>query len=211
LSARVKICGVTRVADALEAARLGAAWIGLNFAPESPRRIDVATAAEIAAAVRAGFPAVGLVGVFVNEPAGRVLDLLDRLGLDLAQLHGEEPEADHRALGRRAVRVFRGVPERSTIESAGEPALFLVDAAGGRRRGGTGTAWSYAALAGLRFPAPVLIAGGIDPGNAARALAGSGADGVDVASGVESAPGIKDPEKMAALMREVASVPTAPR
>jgi phosphoribosylanthranilate isomerase len=209
--ARVKICGITRVEDALAAARLGADWIGLNFAPASPRRVAAGADREIVAAARAARAGIGIVGVFVDEPIGIVLDTLDRLGLDLAQLHGDEPASDHRALGRRAVRVFRGVPEAGVVASAPLPALFLVDAASRRVRGGSGESWPYAALASLRFPAPVLVAGGITPENAAFALASSGADGVDVASGVERAPGIKDPEKMAALMAEVASVPTQPR
>lgn len=200
--ALIKICGVTRVEDALAAAELGVDLVGLNFAPESPRRVSFELAAEIATAVRGR---LRLAGVFVEASAAEIRRALDELGLDLVQLHGEEPAEAVAALGARAIRVFRGAPSAAAIGKTPRAGLFLVDAppAPGGPRGGAGRTWTWETLAGLRFPAPVLVAGGIAPGNVARALAASGADGVDVASGVESVPGIKDPEKMRRLVEEV--------
>jgi phosphoribosylanthranilate isomerase len=198
----VKICGITRVEDAVLAVELGADWLGLNFVPASPRHVDRARARAIARAVAGE---VGLVGVFVDAPLAQVEDLLAEVGLDLAQLHGDEPAAALESLAARdrLLRVFHGVPAQAAVEASPPAALFLVDAAHAALRGGTGVSWQWREVAGLRFSAPLLVAGGIRPDNVAAALAASGAAGVDVASGVESAPGIKDPGKMESLFREV--------
>lgn len=207
---RVKICGVTRVEDAVLAATLGADWLGLNFWPGSPRHVDRARARAIARALDGR---VGLAGVFVDAPLAEVEATVAAVGLDLAQLHGDEPAGDHAALAEsgRLLRVFRGVPTQAAIDASPRPALFLVDAPHAVLRGGGGATWEWGAAAGLRFPAPWLVAGGIRPENAAAALAASGAGGVDVASGVESAPGIKDPGKMERLFMEVGRAANAPR
>jgi len=201
--ALIKICGLTREEDALAAVDLGADLLGLNFWPTSPRFVDLDRARAIADAVR-GRGALR-VGVFVNEPVARVREILERVGLDLAQLHGDEPTADHEALAGRAIRVFRGVPAPEDARATPPVWGALVDGAVGARYGGTGEGWDYAALASWRGPRPLLVAGGIRPGNAAAALAASGADGVDVASGVERAPGIKDRERMRRLIEEIRS------
>lgn len=205
----VKICGVTRVEDAVRAVELGATWIGLNLWPGSPRAIGPDRARAIARAVAGR---VGLAGVFVEAPLAEIEAAVDLVGLDLVQLHGKVPPADLEALAAagRLLLPFRGVPAQAAIEAGPAATLYLVDAAHPTLLGGTGQAWDFAALAGLRFPAPVLAAGGIRPENVVAALAGSGADGVDVASGVESAPGIKDPEKMERLFLEVRRVANAP-
>lgn len=201
----VKICGVTRVEDAVAAVDLGADLVGLNFWPGSPRCVDLDRARAIAGAVR-GRGAL-LVGVFVDAAVERVRETLDAVGLDLAQLHGDEPAAAHAALEGRSIRVFRGLPDPAEVARTPPVWGVLVDAPGGSaagvRYGGTGERWDFAALAGWRGPRPLLVAGGIRPGLAAAALAASGAEGVDVASGVELAPGIKDRERMRALIEEV--------
>lgn len=198
----VKICGITRIEDAVRAVELGVDWIGLNFVPASPRRVDRAQARAIARAVAGE---VGLAGVFADAPLAQVEDLLAEVGLDLAQLHGDEPAGDLESLAARGrlLRVFRGVPEQSAVDASPAATIFLVDAAHVLLRGGTGESWDWRRVAGLRFPSPLLVAGGIRPDNVAAALAASGAAGVDVASGVESAPGIKDPGKMESLVMEV--------
>jgi phosphoribosylanthranilate isomerase len=200
----VKICGLTRVGDARAAVELGVDLVGLNFWPKSPRHVDLERARAIADAVRDR--GALLVGVFVDEPLARVREVLATVGLDLAQLHGDEPAADHAALEGRSIRVFRGVPDGATAYRAPTVWGALVDVAAGARYGGTGESWNYAALAGWRGPRPLLVAGGIRPENAAAALRASGADGVDVASGVESAPGIKDRERMRRLIEEIRRV-----
>ncbi len=141
---------------------------------------------------------VGLVGVFVDAPLAEVEATLAEVGLDLAQVHGSVHGSDLESLAaaRRLLRPFRGAPAQAAIDAGPAASLYLVDAAHPTLHGGTGQGWDFGALAGLRFPAPVLVAGGIRPENAAAALAASGAGGVDVASGVECAPGIKDPENM---------------
>lgn len=207
---RVKICGVTRVEDAVLAAALGADWLGLNFWPGSPRHVDRARARAIARAVEGR---VELAGVFVDAPLAEVEATLAEVGLDLAQLHGDEAAADLEVLAAagRLLKVFRGLPAQSAIDASPRAPLFLVDAAHADLRGGAGATWEWGAAAGLRFPGPWLVAGGIRPENAAAALAASGAHGVDVASGVESAPGIKDPGKMEKLIMEVRRAANAPR
>lgn len=208
----VKICGVKRPEDAALATELGADMIGLNFYPPSPRALDPegdrSLLAEIVAAVRDGqADRVPVVGVFVDERPERIEEIASLAGLDLIQLHGGEgPEVAAR-FGGRAIKVFRREAVPGPAELASYPDawgfLFDVPAKAGRDPGGTGMSWEYEMLAALASDRPVLVAGGIRPGNARRALEASGADGVDVCSGIESAPGVKDPERMRQLFEEV--------
>ncbi len=209
----VKICGVTRPEDADLAAVLGADLLGLNFYPPSPRCLTVEAARAIAAAV-AGRAL--LVGVFVDRPRAEVEEIAERVGLDLIQLHGDEGPDEAAHWGGRALKAFRVAPAEGE-EIA--PALldpfpgawgFLFDVRHERLYGGTGRGWRYGALAGLAAHSagrPVLVAGGIGPENVRAVLAASDAAGVDVCSGVESAPGIKDPLLLERLMAEVRSMP----
>jgi len=218
----VKICGVTRPADARLALELGADLVGLNFWPGSPRRIDERAAREIAGLVHGR---ARLVGVFVNEPSARIAELRKALGLDLLQLHGDEPESELAAAAEHLIRVERADElelergedganrarqQRANSFGSVLPSLFLVDAPRDARYGGTGEEWNWKAVSRwiAACPRPVLVAGGVRPENARRALRESGAAGIDVASGVESAPGIKDAEKMRRLFEEVRRVAT---
>jgi phosphoribosylanthranilate isomerase len=208
----VKVCGVTRVEDAVAAVELGAAMIGINFHPPSPRCVAVERAREIAAAVGGRAP---VVGVFVNQPVEEIEAVRQAAGLDLVQLHGDEGPDEVAALGGRVVKVVR-VPRESPPAAAGldrelarYPAAwgFLFDVRHPELYGGSGESFGWGVLAGLDRGAlggrPLLVAGGIVAGNAARALAESGADGVDVASGVESAPGVKIRDEVEKLLRQV--------
>jgi len=213
----VKICGVTRPEDARLAVELGADLVGLNFWPGSPRHVELAAVHEIVAAVERR---AKLVGVFVNEAPGRIDELHAELGLALVQLHGDEPEAELRRHAPRLLRVERADRLRPA-EDAGQgggslrqgdgalpsrlPALFLIDAPRDARYGGTGVGWEWGTARSwvAACPRPVLVAGGIRAGTARSALEASGAAGLDVASGVESAPGVKDAEKMKRLFEEV--------
>ena len=203
----VKICGVRRPEDAELAARLGATMIGLNFWPRSRRCVERAAAREIAAALDGR---VLRVGVFVDEEVDRIEATIAEVGLDLVQLHGDEPEEVVARFGRRAIRARR--PAAAPIGGTVAVFAYLVDAparpGAAREPGGTGRSWDWSAARPfvVGCGAPVLIAGGVTADNAARALAESGAAGVDVASGVESAPGVKDPEKMERLFEEVRGV-----
>lgn len=199
---RVKICGITSVDDARLAVDLGADYLGLNFYPASPRYLEPERAAAIAEAVRGRVP---LVGVFVNTPRQRIEAIDARVGLDHIQLHGDEGPDAVVPFGSRAIKVFRRAepPEASELAAYGACWGYLFDVADGTRYGGTGREWSYRTLAGLATPKPYFVAGGIRPGNAARAARESGAFGVDVCSGVESAPGVKDRSKLEQLLAEV--------
>jgi phosphoribosylanthranilate isomerase len=217
----VKVCGVTSAADAAAAVELGADLVGLNFHPPSPRFVATERAAEIAAAVRraaagrAEARPVRLVGVIVDLPRRQVLAIDAAVGLDLVQLHGDEAADDVAAFGERALQVFRLPPAAAPTAAelaarlAAHPAAwgFLFDVRHESLYGGTGESWRWSAVAGLRDPRPRLVAGGIGPENARRALAESGAAGVDVCSGVESAPGVKDRARMERLFAELAEPP----
>jgi len=213
-SKMIKICGVTRPEDAELAAALGADLLGLNFCPASPRALDPDREPERLAEIVAAAGAVPTVGVFVDAPADRVEEIAAQAGLSLVQLHGDEtPETVHR-FGRRAIRVFRRerLPEPAELALYPEVWGFLFDVPTRRRPevpgrqvlyGGTGETWDYEMLAALECDRPVLVAGGIRPETARAALAASRASGVDICSGIESAPGIKDPERMKRLFEEV--------
>jgi len=206
---RIKICGLTSVAEALACASAGADWIGLNFHPPSPRGIDPVLAAEIVAALPASVAAVGL---FVDQPPSTVAQVADRLGLRIVQLHGHEPPDDLLALKHlQVVWAFRiGGPEgidrlKRDLLRADElgcpPAAVLVDADVAGLPGGTGRSIA-ADLLDLLPPLPRLVlAGGLTPENVADRVARVRPWMVDVASGVESAPGRKDPARVAAFIR----------
>lgn len=201
---KVKVCGVTSAADALAAAGAGADLLGLNFYPRSPRYLEPDLARAIAEAVRAAAPHVLLVGVFVDRPPSEV-EAIDRaVGLDLLQLSGDEPPDAVRPWAARVLKTFRtGGPPREEALSR-YPAIFgaLIDASHGSLYGGTGAAWDFSSIAPLAAGRRVLVAGGIRPGGVAAALA-SGAWGIDVCSGVESSPGVKDPRLLARLFEEI--------
>jgi len=188
----VKICGVTRVEDGLAAVAAGADYVGLNFWSGSRRRVDVARAREIARAVG---DAVTKVGIFVDAPADEVEAVAAEVGLDLVQLHGNESVAYCRGFAARAIRVVRvGVAADLDVLADHPASLFLLDAPSAGF-GGSGRTfdWTLAAAAhahGRRF----FLAGGLTPDNVAAAIAAVGPYGVDVAGGVERAPGIKDPD-----------------
>ena len=203
---RVKICGVTRPEDADAAVVLGADYLGLNFHPPSPRFVSRAVAREIAGAVAGRVP---LVGVFVNLLAAEVEDIAAEVGLDLFQFSGDEEPADLRRFASKAIKALRTGGETGSTATAAELAPYadfwalLFDARHDALYGGTGIEWPYAEVAAIAAARRVFVAGGLRPGNARRAADLSGAFGIDVCSGVESAPGIKDPGLLARLFEEV--------
>jgi phosphoribosylanthranilate isomerase len=212
----VKICGLTCVEDALACAELGADWIGLNFHRPSPRYVDP----EVAAAIVRALPRrVTAVGVFVDRP---VAEVADRLGLETVQLHGQEPPEDLAALGRfRVVRAFRLRPVGgwaliseylARSEALGHPPDgVLVDAFVPGLSGGTGMAIDPSLLDDRPALPRLILAGGLTPENVAGRVARVRPWMVDVASGVESAPGRKDPAMVAAFIRAVRTVDKARR
>lgn len=200
---QIKICGVTRPSDVRLAALAGADAIGLNFHPASPRYVDLATADKIVSAFP---PGVAKVGVFVNAGADQIRGLADRLGLDWIQLHGDEPPEMLSRLGdRQVLRAFRfsehgaaAIPRYLELcRSAGRmPDAILVDACQPGEYGGTGVTADWKVIAEIRevfAPLPWVLAGGLTPFNVQDAVAAARPWAVDVASGVESRPGVKNP------------------
>ena len=216
MSAAVKICGLTGAEDAAAAAAAGARFGGLVFFPRSPRHLDVPRAAALARAMPEGLARVGL---FV-DPSDEALDaVLAEVPLDIVQLHGGETPA------RVAeVRARTGLPVMKAVGIAA-PAdldrlwdyglvadLLLVDAKpapGAALPGGNGLAFDWRLLVGRRFLKPWMLAGGLAPDNVAEAIRLTGAPAVDVSSGVESAPGVKDAGLIRAFARAAGADATA--
>ena len=195
---RIKICGVTSAADVRAVAESGADAIGFNFWSKSKRRVEPAVAAELARELPAF---VTRVGVFVDEDRARIEEIAAEVGLDVVQLHGSETAELARSLSRRVVP---GVRARSAsdldgVEAYGASAV-LIDAYHPDAPGGTGLRadWALARTASRRYP--VILAGGLDPSNVAEAVRVVEPYAVDVASGVERAPGVKDPDKIRAFV-----------
>jgi phosphoribosylanthranilate isomerase len=194
---RVKICGVTSVEDAVLAADLGASAIGMVFWPKSPRAIDRARAKAIVAALP---PFVTTVGVFVNQ-TGEVSAIAHDVGLDVVQLHGDETPELYRAMTVRTIKAI-GVSSPAAVEhAAAVPArtTVLLDAHDPRRRGGTGQPVDWSIAETIARQRPVILSGGLNAGNLVLAIETVRPVAIDVSSGVESAPGVKDPEKLRAL------------
>jgi len=201
---QVKICGVTRPEDAMLAAALGASAIGFVFWPSSPRLIAPANARRIAEALP---PFVSRVGVFVNATADEVRAIVAQAGLDVAQLHGEENPTDYTGVGARLVKTVT-LEDDDALERARALPDFvtpLVDAADRERRGGTGQRANWDRARRLVASRPIILAGGLSAANVAEALAHVEPASIDVSSGVESAPGVKSPERMVALFDALAA------
>ncbi len=199
MSVRVKICGVTRVEDALAAVRLGADALGLNFWPRSKRFVAPEAARAI---VRALPPFVAAVGVFVDPTRDEVLRAVDASGVRTVQLHGDEPPALCAALPLPVVKAIRVADAHSLAAIASyEVSAFLLDSAS-PGYGGSGQGFDWALAAEAASAVRVVLAGGLHPGNVAEAVRTVRPYAVDVASGVESAPGIKDEEKMRRFIAE---------
>lgn len=207
---RVKVCGLTRPEDMGVLAAAGVAYAGLNFFPPSPRCLLPAQARAIALAAPPGLARVGL---FVDPSDDLLEQVLAEVPLDMIQLHG------HEAPARVAeVRARHGLPVIKAVGVAGPEDLPALDAAarvadmvlvdakpprGAALPGGNGLAFDWRLVAGRRWPVPWLLAGGLTPANVAEAVRLTGARQVDVASGVESAPGIKEAAKIAAFVAAV--------
>jgi phosphoribosylanthranilate isomerase len=209
----VKICGIRSLEEALAALEAGADLLGFNFYPPSPRWLSPVECARIQAGLAGrGFAGRG-VGIFVNTPPLEVFDILDQCELSLAQLSGDEPPEDlellqgkaYKAIRPRTAAEARSLAEQYTAQPGANPATpaLLVDAYHPGQYGGVGQVGDWDVAAMLAPDYPVLLAGGLRPENVARALADIHPWGVDVASGVETTPGRKDPAKVAAFVQAV--------
>ena len=215
---RVKICGLTDVASARLCAEAGADWIGLNFHPPSPRCVSEPLAAGIVSALSEGVEAVGL---FVDRPSAEVAAIACRVGLDLIQLHGDEPAEDLVALAPwRIVRAFR-LADRAAIDRmiaylrraevlGHPPEAILVDSYVAGCPGGTGQAIDSSLVDDLPAHPRLILAGGLTPENVAERLARVRPWMVDVASGVESAPGCKEMTRVRQFLDAVRGAKKSP-
>jgi phosphoribosylanthranilate isomerase len=203
---RIKICGITTTYDAEQAARAGADAIGLNFYSGSPRFVSDAQARDIAAVVA---DHVAKVGVFVNTDAQKVQDLAKAVGLDIIQLHGDEPPQTLRTLKKfRVIKAFRCRDEgldpvldymKQCHDLGRLPDAVLLDAYAPGKYGGTGRCLDWSAVREARSAiedVPVILAGGLTAENVDRAIVDARPAAVDTAGGVELQPGRKDPDKM---------------
>jgi phosphoribosylanthranilate isomerase len=214
-SPRVKICGITGLADAEMAVELGAWMLGMIFFEGSPRRCSLSEAQRIVAVLRRR---VELCGVFVNAPLEQVVSVSEDLGLSALQLHGDEgPSFCAEATRRNGARVIKAAQvsgpgdvrdlERFHVD------FHLLDARAGRSgpatpqrralRGGTGETFDWSLLADRRSKVPLILSGGLNADNVAQAIAVGHPYAVDTASGTEAAPGRKDPNKLEAFFRAV--------
>ncbi|QFT64078.1 phosphoribosylanthranilate isomerase [Roseivivax sp. THAF30] len=217
-SVRVKICGLTRVEDVRAAAEAGAAYAGFVFFPKSPRNVSVGAARELALEVPPGIAKVGL----LVDPSDALLDEIDAaVPLDMIQLHGREtPERVAEVRTRMGLPVMKALGVSSEDDLAKVAAYgrvadqLLIDAKapeGAELPGGNGLAFDWRLVQGRRWPVPWMLAGGLTPENARRAVAMTGAQQLDVSSGVEEAPGIKDAGKIRAFIAAARDGEAAPR
>ena len=207
--ARVKICGITSVADALEVARSGADAIGLVFYRKSSRFVTVDQAVEICEALP---PFVSVVALFMNPSSDYVHEVIADVPCDLLQFHGEESAEFCESFARayiKAVPMKRSQDESfdftAYADAYTESKGFLVDGHAPGEAGGSGETFDWQEIP-VDYPRPIILAGGLTPDNVADALQMADVYAVDVSSGVESEPGIKDAGKIHQFMQEVRSV-----
>jgi len=203
---RIKICGITNLEDARLAADLGAHALGFIFYPKSPRSVRPDAAREI---IKNLPPLVMTVGVFVDEEAVTVREIAKTAGLDWVQLHGQESPEYCRTLGRRVIKGFRIKDESSLSllpDFRDSVQAFLLDTYKAGTAGGTGETFDWILARQVAESGPIILAGGLNPANVAQALETARPAAVDVASGVEAAPGKKDPEKLRAFFKAINAV-----
>jgi len=200
---RIKICGVTRAEDALAAVRLGADALGFNFWPGSKRHVTPAAARAIIARLP---PFVTPVGVFVNQTEGEMRAIAAESGIQVFQLHGDEPPE---LCARLLLPVVKAIPvdQIRTLSRllSYEVSAFLLDTPS-RGYGGSGEPFDWSLAEGVSEVAPVILAGGLTPENVAAAVRAVRPYAVDVASGIESSPGVKDMGRMSRFFAAVQEV-----
>ncbi len=208
MACKIKICGITNATDAQAAVEAGADALGFVFHRKSPRWVE----AKVVKAIVSELPPFVLpVGVFVDEDAKVVRDLMDECGLALAQLHGDESASYCERLGRPVLKAIRLRDRGSFLalaEFQGRAQVrgFVVDAFSEEAYGGTGQTADLNLAAEAAKAARILLAGGLTPANVGEAIERVRPYGVDVSSGVEASPGKKDPEKIRAFVRAVRGV-----
>ncbi len=204
MGTRVKICGITNLADAQAAIEAGADALGFNYFEKSPRHLAVSAAAKISKQLP---PFIMRVGVFVNAPEELVTRAIGECGLGMLQFHGDEPPEFCARFGLMSMKAFRVRDAQSLKElPLYATEAWLLDAYSPEARGGTGEKFNWdLAVEAQKFGRPIFLAGGLTPENVADAVRRVQPFGVDVASGVESAPGKKDRARMKAFIKAVRS------
>ncbi len=201
---QVKICGLTTPEMAAACVKHGADAVGCVFYPPSPRHVSTSLAANICAAV-AG--TARTVGVFVNTPPGEIIQTMEDCGLEFAQLHGTESPEMVTDLRRRGIMVIKTLfaekPPLFSEASRYYATVCLVECGRGKLPGGNARTWNWTEAAPLALRQPLILAGGLTPDNVTEAIQAARPDAVDVSSGVEKSPGIKDMEKVRAFIRSV--------
>ena len=200
---KIKICGITREEDALFCASEGADFIGFIFVPSTPRFIEPERAAGIATRVREQEKRPKIVGVFRDASNDYIREIHALVGFDIAQLHGSENDEDVRDLGIPVIKTLRVGDTLPDTHASPNAAWLLFDTFDERRAGGTGRRFDWSLLATYERSKPFFLSGGIDPENAVAAISLVRPDAIDLSSGVESAPGIKDHDKVARLFERV--------
>lgn len=201
---RVKICGITRVEDAVAAANAGADAIGLVFYAPSPRAVTVEQAQKIVAAIP---PFVSVVGLFVNAPKAEIESVLSQVRLDILQFHGDETAEDCEQINLpyyKAIRVKAGTNLIQCAQQYRTAKALLLDAFSEAAMGGTGQTFDWN-LIPANLPKPVILAGGLNAENVGLAIRQVQPYAVDVSGGVEAGKGIKDAVKIAAFMQGVSN------
>ena len=200
---RIKICGITREDDALAAAGHGADFLGFIFVPDTPRFVEPERAAEIALAVRERGDAPRFAGVFRDASNDYIRSIARLVGLDVVQLHGGESDDDIRELGIPAVKTLRVKEELPDTRATPSAAWLLFDTYDQHRAGGTGRSFDWSVLASYERTKPFFLSGGLGPDNVAAAISLVRPDAVDIGSGVEASPGVKDHGKLRALFERI--------
>lgn len=198
---KIKICGITNLDDALMAANLGADALGFNFYKKSPRYIEPEKAADIIAQLP---PIIMPVGVFVNEREEKIREAQSMACIQTVQFHGDESPEFCQRFGARVIKAFQ-VKDKETIKHMAQyhVGAFLLDSYRNGQRGGTGATFDWHLAVVAKTFGRIILAGGLTPENAAEAVKLVQPYGVDVASGVEREPGIKDHQKLKKFITEV--------
>jgi phosphoribosylanthranilate isomerase len=205
---RIKCCGMTRVDDALLAARLGADAIGMVFTARSRRKVTLARARQIVGALP---PFVSTVALFMDDEAALVRQVVEELQPGFLQFHGDEDDAWCAQFGRpflKAIAMGEGASALSRLRDHPRAAGLLLDGHGAGESGGSGKAFDWSLLPS-NLAQPVILAGGLNQHNVAEAIRTVHPWAVDVASGIESEPGVKDPHELAAFVRAVRAADAA--
>ncbi len=201
MAVKIKICGITNLEDALHAAGLGADMLGFVFWERSPRSIMPEAAASIIEKLP---PDIMTVGVFVDEPAARVNEIVETAGLTIAQLHGVESAEYCESMNGRYIKALRVKDAASLCCLSGYHAeAILLDTFVKGQPGGTGASFDWSLLTDMEYDGDIILAGGLTSDNIEEALGHYLPYGVDISSGVEAAPGKKDPEKVRKFIEKV--------